>query len=107
MSDMHIEKIIKQIPHHFNADEAAGVSGVVQLNFSGKQASDWVITIRDQTCQVEEGSIKDPDLIIKTNAEDGVKLLTGNLDAMRAYMLGKIRVKGDLTLVMKLASFFS
>lgn len=71
MSDMHIEKIIKQIPHHFNADEAASVSGVVQLNFSGKQASDWVITIRDQTCEVEEGSIKDPDLIIKTNAEDG------------------------------------
>ena len=107
MRDTSIEEIMKQIPHHFDAEKAKGVSGVVQLNFSGKQASDWVITIRDQTCQVEEGSIKDPDLTIKTNADDGVKLLTGNFDVMRAYMLGKIRVKGDLTLAMKLASFFS
>jgi len=35
-----IKEIMKLISHHFNADEAVGVSGVVQLHFSGEQASD-------------------------------------------------------------------
>ncbi|MEA3326796.1 MAG: SCP2 sterol-binding domain-containing protein [Chloroflexota bacterium] len=104
---MRIEEIMKQIPHHFNAENAAGVSGVVQLNFTGEQASDWVITIKDQKCQVEKGTTKDPDLTIKAKSKDGVKLLTGKLDAMRAYMFGKIKVFGDLTLGMKLTSFFN
>jgi putative sterol carrier protein len=49
----------------------------------------------------------DPDLTIKANAQDGVKLLTGELDAMRAYMLGKIKVFGDLGLGMKLVNLFN
>jgi len=107
MSDMGIEEIMKQISHHFSADEAAGFSGVVQLHFSGEQASDWVITIKDQSCQAEKGKTKDPDLTISTNAEDGIKLLTGKLDMMRAFMLGKFKVSGDLPLAVKLTKLFS
>jgi putative sterol carrier protein len=74
--------------------------------FSGEQASDWVIKIENQTCAVEEGRVDNPDLTIKAEAEDGVNLLTGKLDAMRAYMLGKVKVFGDLSLGMKLMNFF-
>ncbi len=74
--------------------------------FSGEQASDWVITIENQTCVVEEGKTNNPALTIKADAEVGVDLLTGKLDAMRAYMLGKVKVFGDLSLGMKLVNFF-
>ncbi|NLN71096.1 MAG: SCP2 sterol-binding domain-containing protein [Chloroflexi bacterium] len=47
-----------------------------------------------------------PDLTIKADAEDGVNLLRGKLDPMQAYMLGKIKVFGDLALGMKLINFF-
>jgi putative sterol carrier protein len=66
-----------------------------------------VIRIEDQTCEVEEGKIDNPDLTIKANAEDGVNVLTGKLDAMRAYMLGKVKVFGDLSLGMKLTKLFN
>ena len=77
------------------------------MKFSSEQASDWMITIIDQRCQVEEGTTKGPDLTIRTNAEDGVKLFTGKLDVMRIFMMGRLRVSGNLTLGMELTSFFS
>lgn len=106
MTDVNVGDIMKEIPKHFNPDNAKGVSGVVQCIFSGDQASNWVITVEDQNCRVEEEVVADPDLTIRADAEDGVKLLTGQLDAMRAYMLGKIKVSGDLSLGMKLINFF-
>lgn len=106
MSDIDVRKTMEEIPNHFNAEKAKGVSGVVQCKFTGDQASDWVIKIEDQNCEVEEGQATDPDLTIKADAEDGVKVLTGEMDPMRAYMLGKVKVFGDLSLGMKLTNFF-
>ncbi|MCB2202719.1 SCP2 sterol-binding domain-containing protein [bacterium] len=106
MSAMNVPEMMSKIPDHFNPNKANGVDGVVQCHFSGEQASDWIIRIENQTCSVEEGVTSDPNLTIKANAEDGVKLLTGELDAMRAYMMGKIKVFGDLGLGMKLVNLF-
>jgi putative sterol carrier protein len=104
--EIDVRQTMLDIPNHFNPEKAKGVSGIVQCVFSGNQASDWVITIEDQDCKVEEGTIPDPDLTIKADAEDGIKVLTGTTDPMRAYMLGKIKVFGDLSLGMKLTSLF-
>lgn len=106
MPEIDARQIMLEIPNHFNPEKAKGVSGIVQCMFSGDQASNWVITIEDQECEVEEGTVPDPDLTIKANAEDGVKVLTGETDPMRAYMLGKVKVFGDLSLGMKLTNFF-
>ena len=106
MSDINVRETMQAIPNHFNSEKAKGVSGVVQCMFSGDQASDWVITIENQKCKVEEGKASDPDLTLKADAEVGVKVLTGEMDPMRAYMLGKVKVFGDLSLGMKLTNFF-
>ena len=102
MVEVNVREIMQAIPDHFNVEKAKGVTGLVQCMFSGEQASDWIIKIENQTCSVEEGTLENPDLTIKADAEDGVNLLTGKMDAMRAYMLGKVKVFGDLSLGMKL-----
>jgi len=106
MNDLNVREIMKAIPNHFVPEKAKDVSVVVQCMFSGEQASNWVIRIENQTCVVEEGKIDNPDLTIKADAEDGVNVLTGKLDAMRAYMFGKVKVFGDLSLGMKLTNLF-
>jgi putative sterol carrier protein len=106
MTEMNVQQIMQSIPLHFNAEKAKGVSGIVQCAFSGEQGSDWVIKIQDKTCLVEQGKVVNPDLTIRADAEDGVNLLIGKLDPMSAYMSGKIKVFGDLSLGMKLINFF-
>lgn len=107
MTDLNVSEIMRDIPNHFDAEKAKGVSGVVQCSFTGDQASDWVVTIKDQTCTVEEKRADQVDLTIKADAQDGVKLLTGQLDPMRAYMLGKVKVIGDMSLGMKFVNLFN
>lgn len=107
MAEMDVVKIMQDIPNHFNPAQAKGVSGTVQCIFSGDQASNWVIEIDNQTCTVEESKVDDPDLTIRASGEDGVKILRGQMDPMRAYMLGKVKVRGDLSLGMKLAKLFN
>jgi putative sterol carrier protein len=106
MAEINVSEIMNAIPDHFNPEKAKGVSGVVQCVFSGDQASDWVIRIKDEKCSVETGRIENPDLTIRASAVDGINVLTGKMDAMRAYMMGKIKVFGDLALGMKLTTLF-
>jgi len=106
MAEVSVREIMQAIPDHFNPEKAKGVTGLIQCMFSGDQASNWIIKIENQTCSIEEGTSVNPDLTIKADAEDGVNLLTGKMDAMRAYMLGKVKVFGDLSLGMKLINFF-
>lgn len=107
MADIDVRQIMEDIPNHFNPEKAEGVTGTVQCRFSGSQSSDWVIRIKDQTCTVEEGVTQDADLTIRAKGEDGVRILTGDMDPMRAFMLGKVKVVGEMALGMKLANLFN
>jgi len=71
------------VSDQFYGNKAKWVSGTVQSMFTGVQASDWVIKIKDRTCSVEEGKTIAPDLTTKLDAEDGVNMLTGKLEPMR------------------------
>jgi putative sterol carrier protein len=106
MSETSIHEMMLSIPVYFNAEKAVGISANVQCIFTGEDASNWVITIEDQTCQVEQGIAPEPDLTLKANAKDGVNLLTGKTDAMRAFILGKVKVSGNMALGMKLINLF-
>ena len=106
MEDTNVGEVMKSIPDYFIPGKANGIDAVIQCNFSGNQASNWIIVIEDQKCKVKEGFADDPDLTIRADAVTGAKILSGKMDAMRAYMLGKVKVVGDLSLGMKLPGFF-
>lgn len=107
MSEINIKNFMQLIPENFDPEKAKGVSGVVQCSFSGEQASSWVLTIKDQTCSVVEGKTTNPDLTIEADAEEGINLLSGKSDPMRAFMAGKIKVYGNLALGMKFMNLFN
>ena len=106
MAEINVHQFMTSIPQYFNPEKARGASGIVQCMFTGEDASDWVIKIDEKTCVVEEGRIPNPDLTLKADTEVGINLLMGELDPMRAYMLGKVKVFGDLALGLKLVKFF-
>jgi putative sterol carrier protein len=106
MAELNVSQIMESIPEYFNPERAKGINAVVQCFFSGRQASNWFVVIKDQTCEVEEGQVDHPDITIKADGEEGVKLFTGEMDPMRAFLLRKIKVSGDMGLGMKLLNLF-
>ncbi len=55
----------------------------------------------DKPTVVEDGSLE-PDCTIKVSRENMIKLVSGEMDPILAYTLGRIKVQGSMDIAMKL-----
>ena len=103
---MTIKELMEGMPGAFLPEKAKGVEAEIQFHMTGDQASEWVATIADGVCKVEEGTKDDPTMALTADAQDYINVVLGELDAMQAFMQGKIKLSGDLNLAMKMTNFF-
>jgi putative sterol carrier protein len=106
MIEGSIPQLMDRIPQYFVPEKAAGVDAVVQFSLTGEGGGDWIVTIRDQKCSVIQGVDPNPRLVFSAEAQDCLDILSGKMDGMRAYMRGRLRLKGDMSLAIRLAGFF-
>jgi putative sterol carrier protein len=106
MSDKSIPQIMESIPRYFVPERAKGVDAVVNFHLTGDQGGDWAVTIREQQCTVSRGGDPHPRLVFSADAQDCLDILSGKMDGTRAFMQGKLRLQGDMSLAIRLASFF-
>ena len=106
MTDITIQQMMEHMPEAFMPDRAVGLNAIVQCRFTGAEAGDWIITIRDGKCTVESGIAPKAQLTLTMNSQDYKDLALGKLNGMTAYMQGKIKMTGDISLAMKFTSLF-
>jgi putative sterol carrier protein len=104
--ELTISRLMELMPKAFLPEKAQGVEAVIQFSFSGEEAGDWTVTIADGACSVTPGTSDDPKLTLSSDSGVYLDILTGKLNAMSAFAEGKIKLKGDLGLAMKLMNFF-
>jgi len=81
-----------------------GVSAVYQFELSGDDGGVFHAAIDDGKATVVEAVHDSPNITITMTAEDFAAMLEGKLNATSAFMAGKLKVKGDMSLAMKLQS---
>jgi putative sterol carrier protein len=101
-----IHEVFTTMPDRFNPGAAAGVDAVFQFDLSGEGGGQYWVKIADQTCEVHEGLSDNPTLTVSATASDYLAMVNGELAAMSAFMAGKVKVKGNMGLAMKLQSIF-
>ena len=90
----------------FRADKAAGTSAVIQYDISGDGGGTWHAVIKDAACTVNEGPATNPNLTLSMAAQDWIDMLSGKQSGQMLFMSGKLKIKGDMGLAMKLGSLF-
>jgi putative sterol carrier protein len=91
----------------FRADKATGTSAVIQYDVSGDGGGTWNAVIKDGACTVTPGTAATPNLTLQIAAPDWLDMLSGKQSGQMLFMSGKLKVKGDMGLAMKLGSMFS
>jgi putative sterol carrier protein len=96
------ESFEKVLPSRFNPSKAKGVDVTVQVNITGPNGGTWIVTIKNQKLEAEEGTHASPTLAISMGETDYMDLVNGKMSAERAFFTGKIQFKGDIALALKL-----
>jgi putative sterol carrier protein len=90
----------------FIPEKAEGVDTIIQFKFTGSQASEWYLIVKDGYCESVEGSHPSPKMTMTVDADDYIKMAVGEMDAMTAFMKGKVKVAGDMTVALKMGQYF-
>jgi putative sterol carrier protein len=102
-----LKEVMKGMVGSFNPEAARGVDAVIQLNASGAGGGNYMITIKDGEADMDPGQADNPTVTINVSATDWIAITKGELDPTRAYMTGKLRLSGDIGLMMKFQRMFS
>jgi putative sterol carrier protein len=91
----------------FRSDKATGTSAVIQYDVSGDGGGTWHAVIKDGACTVNQGAAPTPNLTLSISAQDWLDMLSGKQSGQMLFMSGKLKIKGDMGLAMKLGSMFA
>ena len=101
-----VKETFELMPGRFKPERAAGVSAVIQYEITGEGGGTWSATVKDGTCAVKEGAAASPSLTLTMSAQDWLDMLGGKLSGQMAFMSGKLKLKGDMGLAMKIPAMF-
>lgn len=85
-------------------EKIKGMNATYQWDITGDNGGKWNAKIADGDIEVNEGQADDPNLTITVSDENWMSIIDGSLNPQMAFMTGKLKIQGDMSLAMKLQS---
>jgi putative sterol carrier protein len=105
MSDLNVQTIFDDIlPKKLASNESATKANAIYV-FSIDGAGSWTVDLTKDADYVTAGASDDAQCTISMTEDDFLGLWTGSLPGPQAFMMGKLKIDGDMGLAMKLQSF--
>ena len=103
---MTIAEAFEAMPAVYNPAAGAGLNKTLQWNITGEQAGKWAFKIVNGQGELIPGGVDKPDVTFTVSDKDWLSIIEGKLDAMQAFMSGKLKVSGDMMLAMRVQNLF-
>ncbi len=94
----------KHIPERIAAkpDMPAKINSVYQFVLSGDGGGEYFVDLTQAENHVQKGTHASPNVTVTMAAGDFINMIGGKLNAQMAFMSGKLKVKGEMALALKL-----
>lgn len=98
------EDVFQMIDSALHYDPAAlkGKEGVYQFNLTGDDGGTFQMIIDPEEARAIKGEEKTPSVVLTMKADDFKDLVAGSLNPTAAFMSGKLKIKGNMGLALKL-----
>lgn len=101
-----VQDMLKKMPDAFLPAKAGGAKAMIQLDLTGEEGGAWLLDIADGKCAVREEKSPEADVTVTMDANDFAALYSNKLNPVQAFMSGRIKVAGNVGLVMQLLNWF-
>jgi putative sterol carrier protein len=89
-----------------DASKASGLNATFQFDITGDDGGQWFAKISDGNVEIGAGTAENPTIVLTSTAANFLDLINGKINGQMAFLTGKLKIKGDMTLAMKLESLF-
>uniref|UniRef100_A0A3Q0SA31 Hydroxysteroid dehydrogenase-like protein 2 n=1 Tax=Amphilophus citrinellus TaxID=61819 RepID=A0A3Q0SA31_AMPCI len=98
-----VESTFDVIKGAINEDVVKSTQGIYQFDLSGEHTGVWFLDLKNGSGSVGQGEPPaKADVVMKMDSSDFSKMFSGKLKPTMAFMSGKLKIKGDMTLAIKL-----
>ena len=87
-----------------DSSKIAGMNAVYQFNIGDGV---YTVAVADGALNVSEAPAEKASIVLTMAEADFLALTKGELNGQQAFLTGKLKIKGDMTLAMKLQSVFN
>ena len=102
-----VREVFEKVAGNFNTGAAKGMDAVFQFDISGEGGGNWYVHVKEDTCRVQEGSHQDPTVSLSMSDETWLAVVNREMNAVQAFITGKLKVRGDIMLAQRIPELFS
>ncbi len=101
-----ISGLLSFMPFVFQPNQSRGLNAIFHFKFTGAEAREATITIRNRTIEIEDGLVGKADLRVTADANTWLGFLAQERALPLALVRGRIRIKGDPRLLLAFGKCF-
>ena len=83
------------------------ITVTVQFHLTGEGGCDWYAVCKEGRATRREGTVENPNCTLTASAADWAAIQSGELDRFNAWTSGKLKIDGDMTLMLQLEDAIS
>jgi putative sterol carrier protein len=108
LREVIVGEVFRRMPERLNQSAAAAADAVInwEIPNDGGEADRYTVRVQGGTCIVEEGHDASPRVSLSMDAVTFLRLVTGNLNPVTAFMAGQITIQGDLMFAASVTALF-
>lgn len=105
MANTPREVFEQEIPKRMNENPelAKSINATYKFVVTGEGGGTWVVDLTKDSPEVREEDT-DAQCTVTISSEDFMAMMQGKLDGQMAFMTGKLKIAGDMSLAMKLGN---
>jgi putative sterol carrier protein len=105
-SGFKAQQVFDELAKRINTDPnlVSSVGAIYQFDISkGGSTQTWTVDLKNGKGTVKKGTTDKPDCTLVVGDDDFVGMMTGKLNSQQLFMQGKLKIKGNMGLAMKLS----
>jgi putative sterol carrier protein len=100
-------EIFTEIPKKFDAAAWGSEDALLVFNIIGDGGGIWSAKIANNSLTLTTGSSDNPSMAMTCSSNDLLAIVNGELSAVSAFMQGKVKIEGNMSLAMKLQNLLN